>query len=148
MEITLDCFKRFMIKIEQNGNCWQWIASKDPSGYGKFMLNKKLISSHRISYELFKGEIPKGLQIDHLCRNRACVNPEHMEVVTQKENLRRGDKTNIGRNNRLKTHCPQGHEYIKENLVKSDPGRKCKICKNARDRILSKKRYYKLKGLN
>jgi len=137
---------RFLNKIKKSKNCWKWIASKDTSGYGKFVANKRLIGAHRYSYELFKGDIPYGLQIDHLCRNHSCVNPDHLEVVTHKENARRGDFITNNYNKR-KTHCPKGHELIEGNLVKSEPYRKCKTCKNTRDRVLSKKRYYRMKGL-
>ena len=86
--------------------------------------------AHRFSYELFRGNIPAGLTVDHLCKNTACVNPYHLEVVTQRENNLRGNNW-AGINSR-KTHCPKGHEYTKENTVIWDNGsngaRRCKIC--------------------
>ena len=83
--------KKFMLKVEKTETCWIWHGSKDKrKGYGRFIIYDKVDGeSHRISYKIFKGEIPKGLQIDHLCRNKLCVNPQHLEAVTQKENLRR-----------------------------------------------------------
>ncbi len=82
---------RFMSKVKKTNNCWEWTGFKNPDGYGKFFYNKKQRLAHRVSYELFKEDIPKGLQIDHLCRNRACVNYNHMEIVTNHENVLRGN---------------------------------------------------------
>lgn len=77
------------IAIDENG-CWNWQRSLGTGGYGVSCLNSKRIYAHRLSYRAFKGEIPKGLCIDHLCRNRKCVNPDHLEAVTQKVNINRG----------------------------------------------------------
>lgn len=71
-------------------DCWLWLGSKSSYGYGIYVLNGKSIPAHRYAYERFNGPIPKGLQIDHLCRVKNCVNPTHLEVVTQLENIRRG----------------------------------------------------------
>lgn len=91
--------------------------------------------AHRFAYELIRGKIPEGLDIDHLCRNRQCVNPEHMEPVTPRENTIRGDT--IPAHNLKKTHCPKGHPLSGDNLVKSPSiiklgYRWCKTCMNAR----------------
>lgn len=78
---------RFKAKIEVTDNgCWKWLGYINPSGYGYFSVRHKLIYAHRWSYEYFVGEIPEGYQIDHLCLNKHCVNPEHLEAVTQSEN--------------------------------------------------------------
>lgn len=116
MAITLDtgsalCYygamdkntNRFLAKVNDTGDCWEWQASISPDGYGYFFLNGKLRQAHRASYELFVGPIPPGLHIDHLCTNRKCVNPQHLEPVTQKENNAR----TVARI----THCPAGHDY-------------------------------------
>jgi hypothetical protein len=90
--------------------CWPWIGAKRVSGYGKLRMGGKEFYAHRVIYELLIGPIPKGLQIDHLCRNRACVSPYHLEIVTPKMNIQRG----IPFRQRT-THCPQGHPYTPEN---------------------------------
>ena len=108
-------FEDKVVRITESG-CWVWVGALMPNGYGYFRCGKKTQYAHRVSYVLSNGEIPKGLVIDHLCRCRSCVNPSHLEAVTQRENLLRGD-TLIAR--QLKnTHCPQGHELTLENLSK------------------------------
>ena len=86
--------------------------------------------AHRVSYEMAKGKIPDGLQLDHLCRMTLCVNPSHLEPVTPKENIRRGETAEVARLTQLsKTHCPQGHPYSGENLyLKPNGRRECRQC--------------------
>lgn len=81
-------------KIDKNG-CWVWQLALDADGYASYEVNQKYISGHRYYYLKHKGEIPLGLQLDHLCCNRACVNPDHLECVSQSENIRRGKHTKI-----------------------------------------------------
>lgn len=92
------------------------------NGYGYLAVDGSDQLAHRLSFETFVGPIPDGLQIDHLCRNKACINPEHLEPVTQAENLRRWAET--------VTHCPRNHPYDDENTYwrKDRPGRQCKAC--------------------
>ena len=98
------------IMPEPNSGCWLWTASLDRHGYGQIMMGRgNLRRAHRIVYEHERGPIPAGLDLDHKCRNRACVNPDHLEPVTRVINLQRG----IGNRAALhkKTQCPNGHEY-------------------------------------
>lgn len=115
--------------------CWIWRGYLGSVGYGKFhetVCGEQItIGAHRASYEEFRGEIPNGYQIDHLCRNRACVNPEHLEAVSQRENVLRG----IGRaaENHKKTQCVRGHDFDSKNtyiwLTKSgNTMRQCRKC--------------------
>ena len=117
---------RFFSKVKQTDNCWIWISYIGRDGYGRFNINSTKIPAHRFSYELFKGDIPIGLELDHLCRNRACVNPEHLEPVTHQINILRGIGT--AAINARKTHCPQGHPYSGDNLRTYQSGRMCRIC--------------------
>ena len=127
--------QRFWNKVTKTGNCWEWVSSKTEKGYGQFNVNNKLYYVHRISYQLSLGIIPNDLQLDHLCRNPSCVNPEHLEVVTNQENMNRGH------GNINKTHCPQGHEYTEDNtyLHKRKNNRICRICQRSNTKRWKKK---------
>lgn len=123
---------RFVSKFEVDENgCWVWTGAAT-KGYGQFKFNKRQMSAHRVAYELVVGPIPEGLVIDHLCRQTLCVNPAHMEPVTNAENIRRGE---VGANERSKTHCPQGHPYDDENTtLHLGKWRRCRACNRARNR--------------
>lgn len=131
---TPDEVQRFMDKVDTSGDCWPWTAATDRQGYSRFNIRRGkrnvMVYAHRYSYEHFVGPIPDGLQIDHLCRVRACVNPSHLEAVTGRINVLRGGT--ITARNAAKTHCPQGHEYTPENTYTSRGWRECRPCSIAR----------------
>lgn len=121
----------FLAKVEKGvteGDCWIWLGGSGGHKYSWFSAgfgDGEL--AHRFSFRAFKGSIPENYTIDHLCRNRSCTNPRHLEAVTHQENLLRG--VGIAAINAKKTHCNKGHEFTKENLLnKSNGSRCCKIC--------------------
>lgn len=118
--------------------CWIWPKRLDEDGYGQVGYMGKHQRVHRLFYLFLVGAIPDGLQIDHLCRNRACVNPAHLEIVPQKVNLLRGE--GICAKNARKTHCKRGHEFTTENTrfynsPKWGVLRVCKMCENRPERL-------------
>lgn len=114
---------------EPNSGCWLWIGAILPNGYGTIQHEKRTQYAHRVSYMLFKGEIPAGHDLDHLCRNRCCINPDHLEPVTRSVNLRRGiGPKMLGDRNALKKHCPRGHAYEGGNLRIYNGKRQCRAC--------------------
>lgn len=123
---------RFWSKVEKTDSCWNWKANTVRGNYGRFKYNKKEEMAHRLSYENSKGVIPQGLVLDHLCKNPKCVNPSHLEAVTQRENVLRGNT--LPAKNILKTHCPEGHEFTPENTYiskgKYGNSRNCRTCHN------------------
>jgi hypothetical protein len=122
------------IKIDDNG-CWIWQLKPTTYGYGQIRepQARKMVKAHRASYQAFVGEIPAGLTLDHLCRVRLCVNPAHLEPVTNKENLLRGENS-VGIKHR-QTHCIYGHPLSGDNLYMTKRGnRMCKTCSVQRTR--------------
>lgn len=124
--------ERFWSKVDLTspGGCWVWTAGKIGGvrgGYGSFKLEGRSVRAHRFSYETLVGPIPDGLELDHLCRVRACVNPAHLEPVTSRENSLRGDTFQA--RNAAKTECPQGHSYDEANTYVDSKGKRhCRIC--------------------
>lgn len=124
---------RLFSRIQFTKNCWLWLGQKTGDGYGLIRRKddkNKSYRVHRVIYEIFIDDIPKGLVLDHLCRTPSCVNPLHLEAVTCKENILRG----IGptANNKRKTHCAKGHKLEGKNLLKSATlgYRRCRTCIN------------------
>lgn len=128
-----DAWRRFVghIDLSDPTGCWSWMSSKS-FGYGYFWLNNKRLRAHRLAYEIWVEPIPDGLCLDHLCRNRSCVNPDHLEAVTPTENLMRGESP--AALNAAKTHCPKGHPYSGRNLLFSSGSRRCLTCHRERER--------------
>ncbi len=139
--------EKFFSKVAFDcGDCWEWTGTKNSWGYGRFLVDGRRIMAHRVCYEILVGKIPEGLVIDHLCRNHACVNPAHIEALTQLVNARRG--RNI---HREKTHCVRGHEYTEENtrVMRMKDGylnRKCKNCEQRRWIEIDSKRVATIKA--
>jgi hypothetical protein len=113
------------------GDCWEWTGRLFWDGYGVVWYRRKQKRAHRMMYELLVGPIPDGLQIDHLCRNPKCVNPDHLEPVTQRENLLRG-MSKPARQLR-QTHCMHGHELTPDNTYAWRGERHCRVCRRAAD---------------
>lgn len=133
-------FERFMARVDDSGDCWLWLGAKSSNGYGAVSVGGRMKSAHRYSYEQHVGSIPAGLQIDHLCRVRNCVNPAHLEAVTGRTNVLRSPDAPSAINAR-KTHCIHGHEYTPENTLLQKRGKYCREChrqKLARRRLARK----------
>lgn len=130
MRPAVDRFRERYV-VSESG-CWEWTKRLNPGGYGSFYLNGRLVGAHRAAYLLLAGEIPERHDVDHLCRNRKCVNPEHLEPVTRSENLARGE---VGQWNRATTHCPQNHPYDQDNTYHDARGwRGCRKCRTEASR--------------
>ena len=145
---AVDIAEKFWPFVEQTETCWYWHGVVGTRGYGviqgQYQGQHRLFFVHRYSYMLHIGEIPETLTIDHLCRNKLCVNPLHLEAVTRWENVRRGD-TVTGKNVR-KTHCMHGHPFDETNTYYTFAGtRICKTCARRRDKE-RKERLRMLKG--
>ena len=135
------------IMPEPNSGCWLWTGALNNKGYGVFHINGKMRLAHRVAWEVDNGSVPAGLEIDHLCRTRSCVNPQHMEAVTHHENVLRGG-------NAHKQFCKRGHPLSGHNLnLGTDGSRQCRACAHirytrltaaqiARRRTVSLKYYY------
>jgi len=131
--------ERFWSKVDKTDTCWLWTASIGTHGYGLFSAGYPMVGAHRYAYELTHGPIPDGLDLDHLCRVRHCVNPAHLEAVTPRENILRGD--GLAAHNARKTHCKHGHEFDEANTYIYPSGdRGCRACARAADRQYRERR--------
>jgi hypothetical protein len=122
----------FWLRVHKTKTCWIWTRSKSGDGYGNVYWEGRNTGAHRVAYKLIQGSFPpKGLEIDHLCRNRICVNPKHLEAVQPRINKLRG--VSIVAIHAKRKHCSKGHLYTLENLQKGfshgRPWRRCRICR-------------------
>jgi hypothetical protein len=124
-----------------DSGCIEWIAAPANTGYGELSANSETprVLAHRWSYEHHFGPIPEGLQIDHLCRNRLCINPDHLEAVTQRVNILRGEGATA--RNAAKTHCPRGHALSGDNVYTHPTRghRECLECQRRRNHLRTRK---------
>lgn len=126
--------ERFVVKTD---SCWLWLGKKD-FGYGRVGFNGSHVRAHKLIYEGLKGPVPTGLVLDHLCRNRGCVNPDHLEPISNRENVLRG--VGLSAENAKKTHCKHGHAFEGANLLIVGAQRQCRTCRLARSREWKRKR--------
>lgn len=138
LKLEKERFDKFVYP-EPNTGCWLWGGAINSSGYGNFTIEGKTRSAHKVSWERENGPVPQNLCIDHLCRVRCCVNPEHMEIVSNLENILRGRAIELNRirakQRSLSSHCKYGHPFIPENtyyIQRETPRRVCKTCHNRR----------------
>jgi HNH endonuclease len=111
---------------EPNCGCWLWIGAISQYGYGRMLVGGRLVLAHRFSYQTYKGPLIQGLELDHLCRMRCCVNPDHLEQVEHIENVRRGAV--------IETHCKWGHPWDEKKTWMNGKWRFCRACNNARQK--------------
>lgn len=127
---TLPSTERFWHYVHKTDTCWLWIGTRAPDGYGHFKVNGRPMQAHRFAYEMLVGPIPQGLTVDHLCRNPPCVNPDHLEIVSMRENMYRGISGPAI--NARKTHCVRGHPFDEANTLwrtsRGQQWRNCRIC--------------------
>src|SRR3990167_1151370 len=119
---------RFWAKVQRGDGCCEWLGAKNRLGYGEFSVSHHIFGSHRVAYELTRGDIPIGQDVLHRCDNRGCVRPDHLYVGSHSDNMQ--DKVAAGHDhNAVKTHCPAGHPYDTENTYHHPRGsRMCRTC--------------------
>lgn len=124
---------RLLKRTTKISGCWLWKGATNDKGYGQIKVNGKTTYVHRASYEFHVGPIPEGAVLDHICRVPSCLNPAHLDAVTQKENIRRGRLPGLLELQKQKKFCPSGHEYSDTNTYLNHRGsRNCKVCAKAR----------------
>lgn len=131
MPATRPLKERLIEKIEMKDGCWIFTGAIATSGYGRIGFRNRTLQAHRAAYEEFVGEIPDGLHIDHLCGNKRCVNPDHLEPVTQVENNVRAAVVRVANT----TQCKHGHAFTPDNtFMHKRGGRQCRTCHNLRNK--------------
>jgi hypothetical protein len=130
--LTADKEARFWAKVEIGPGCWNWTGAMNPSGYGRFAAEgRTLHGAHRVAFQLNGGAIPEGMVIDHICRNRRCVNPAHLRCVDRLTNVHENSEASAHLNS-IKSHCASGHPLSGANLfVRADGYRGCRQCRRA-----------------
>jgi len=145
-----EAIERFLDKLcpEPNSGCWLWTGCTNGSGYGHFWYQSRMMAAHRFSYAHYRGAIPDGMLLDHLCRVRCCVNPWHLEVVAHQENCARGESAKATKMRKAaQTHCKNGHPLSGDNLAFDWRGhRRCKTCHRIQTKE-SARRYRRRKKL-
>lgn len=119
---------RFWSKVEKTDTCWLWTGAKLPAGYGRFWTGTRTDYAHRFIYETYRGRIPDGLTVHHVCSTPACVNPDHLVIVTRGDNTRRNRKIQA---QLARTACPRGHAYSPVNTYEHRGHRYCRACNRA-----------------
>jgi hypothetical protein len=131
--------ERFWAKVNKTETCWLWTGASSQLGYGRLWVNGKWPQAHRLAYEWLVGPIPPGLVLDHLCRRPACVNPTHLEPVTQRENVARGVGPQVvSAMRQAQTHCKRGHEFTEANTYMYRGSRCCRTC----NKLKCRRQYY------
>lgn len=128
----------FWPRVDRSGECWLWMGSRSAAGYGRITIAQRQYFTHRLAYEVLVGPIPEGLEIDHLCRVTACLNPEHLEAVTHRENILRSTAPMAAL--AIRTACSRGHEYADGSFIIRRGARECVICRRAAANEYGKRR--------
>lgn len=123
---------RFWSKVDKTGECWIWTAYRNKGGYGTYRDGRTMSLAHRVSYRAVRGDVPEGKELDHLCRNRSCVRPDHLEPVSRRENIARGE-SHVSAQMKTTT-CGKGHPFDSENSYVDGRGKRvCRTC--VRDKV-------------
>jgi hypothetical protein len=120
---------RWMSKVDKTDTCWLWTAAKTPRGYGQFWHDGQMRPAYRVGYELLVGPVPEGVELDHLCRVPACVNPDHLDPVTHQVNMQRAPQPTL---------CPRGHDNWKKNYRGHRICHTCKMDEQSKRRARQK----------
>lgn len=124
--------------INWETGCWEWTAHRSSAGYGRIQIGKRNVEAYRVAYELIEGSVPQGLHLDHLCRVRHCINPAHLEPVTQRENTLRG--VSPAARHAARNTCAAGHLHSESNTRVINGKRSCRECDRARQSRYRNKR--------